>query len=96
MNCTLGQRDQLIGILLGGIFGMPGCLRDVVARDPQDPEGMWVSEVWESQDPHWASLSLPAVPAAIKPARPLIARFGERFETEPGGGHGLVAPSLAA
>jgi hypothetical protein len=31
-----------------------------------------------------------AVRQAIAKARPLIAGFGERFETEPIGGHGLV------
>ncbi|MCB0228760.1 MAG: antibiotic biosynthesis monooxygenase, partial [Anaerolineae bacterium] len=34
--------------------------------------------------------SLPSVQAAIARGRPLIAGFGERFETEPLGGHGLV------
>ena len=96
MKCTPGQRDRLIDILLDGISGMPGCLSYVVAKDPQDAEGIWVSEVWESQEEHKASLSLPAVQAAIKRARPLIAGFDERFETEPVGGHGLVAPNRAA
>jgi hypothetical protein len=32
---------------------------------------------------------LPAVQAAIAKARPLIAGFGERFETTPVGGYGL-------
>jgi hypothetical protein len=38
---------------------------------------------------HKASLSLPAVQGAIARGRPLIAGFGERFETNPIGGHGL-------
>ena len=96
MKSTPGQRDQLISILLQGVSSMPGCLSYVVAKDPQDVDGIWISEVWESQDMHKASLALPSVQAAVKQARPIIAGFGERFETEPVGGHGLSAPRSAA
>lgn len=96
MKCTPGQRDQLISILLEGVSGMPGCLSYIVAKDPQDSDAIWISEAWENQERHKASLSLPSVQAAIKKARPIIAGFGERFETQPIGGHGLVATKDAA
>lgn len=96
MRSTPGQRDQLISILLQGTSSMPGCLSYVVAKDPQDGDAVWISEVWESEELHKASLALPSVQAAIKQARAIIAGFGERFETEPVGGHGLVAPKGAA
>lgn len=96
MKCTPGQRDSLIAILLEGVSGMPGCLSYVVAKDPTDPDSLWITEAWESQDAHKASLLLPSVQAAITKARPIIAGFGERFETEPVGGHGLgIAKRLA-
>ena len=69
---------------------MPGCLSYVVSRDVEDGDALWVSEVWESKQAHEASLSLPSVQEAIAKGRPMIAGFGERFETEPVGGHGLV------
>jgi quinol monooxygenase YgiN len=84
-----GQRDALISILLEGIAGMPGCLSYVVAQDQTDPDAIWVTEVWDSQASHQASLSLPSVQEAIRLGKPLIAGFGERFETTPAGGHGL-------
>lgn len=90
MKCTPGQRDPLIAILLAGVSGMPGCLSYIVAIDPTDPDAIWITEAWESQDKHKASLSLPSVQAAIAQARPIIAGFGERFETQPVGGHGLA------
>ena len=96
MKCTPGQRDPLISILLEGVAGMPGCLSYIVAKDPQDGDAVWVSEAWESREKHQASLALPSVRAAIQKARPMIAGFGERFETQPVGGHGLVAPKAAA
>lgn len=90
MLAVPGKRDALIDVLLAGVSGMPGCLSYVVARDAEDADALWVSEVWESKDAHAASLSLPAVRDAIARGRPLIAGFGERFETEPVGGHGLA------
>jgi quinol monooxygenase YgiN len=68
---------------------MPGCLSYIVAEDVTEADAVWVTEVWESQEQHRASLSLPAVQHAITRGRPLIAGFGERFETAPVGGHGL-------
>jgi quinol monooxygenase YgiN len=85
-----GQRDALISILLDGSANMPGCLSYIVARDPGDPNGLWVTEAWDSSESHDASLSLPAVKQAISRGKSLIARFGERFETAPVGGHGLT------
>ena len=89
MKVVPGQRDALIAILLEGTSGMPGCLSYVVAQDPADPDGIWITEVWDSPESHKASLSLPSVQQAISRGRPLIAGFGERFETRPVGGHGL-------
>lgn len=84
-----GQRDLLISILLEGVSGMPGCLSYVVAQDPADENSIWITEVWDSQESHQASLSIPSVQEAISRGKPLIAGFGERFETIPVGGHGV-------
>jgi quinol monooxygenase YgiN len=86
-----GERDALMAILLEGVAAMPGCLSYVVAKDPTDANAIWITEVWDSEASHQASLSLPSVKAAISRGRPLIAGFGERFVTEPVGGHGLSA-----
>lgn len=86
-----GKRDELIEALLESIGDMPGCLSYVVARDPGDANGIWITEVWDGRESHAASLQLPQVQATIARARPLIAGFGERFETEPVGGVGLKA-----
>ncbi len=91
MNAAPGQRDALIAILLEGTGEMPGCLSYIVATDPADADGIWVTEVWDSQASHQGSLSLPAVQQAIARARPIIAGFGQRTETAPVGGVGLRA-----
>jgi quinol monooxygenase YgiN len=89
-TCIPGKRDELIGILLQDVGTMPGCLSYVVARDPKDPDAIWITEVWDSKESHTASLQLPAVRQAIAKGRPLIASFGEQTITEPVGGHGLA------
>jgi quinol monooxygenase YgiN len=90
MNATPGQRDALIAILLEGTATMPGCLSYIVAKDTTDANAIWITEVWDTEASHKASLGLPAVQAAIARARPMIAGFGERFITTPLGGVGLV------
>lgn len=89
MNAVAGQRDALAAILLEGTRAMPGCLSYVVATDPADPDALWITEVWDNQASHQASLALPAVQAAIAKGRPLIAGFSHRVETVPVGGVGL-------
>lgn len=89
MRATPGKRDELVALLLRGSGAMPGCLSYVVARDPEDADGIWITEVWDSEESHKASLSLAAVQTTIAGARALIAGFSERRETEPVGGVGL-------
>ncbi len=84
-----GKRDELIKILLEGVSGMPGCLSYIIAKDPEDKNAVWITEVWDTKESHAASLKLPSVQAAIKKGKPIISGFGESFVTEPVGGHGL-------
>jgi quinol monooxygenase YgiN len=87
------QRDAFAALLLEAGQGMPGCLSYVIATDPADADALWITEVWDSQASHKASLSLPAVQAAIAKGRPMIAGFSNRVETVPLGGHGLSKPA---
>ena len=84
-----GKRDSLIAVLLEGTGEMPGCLSYVIAEDPTDADSLWITEVWDNQESHKASLSLPSVKDAIARGKPLIAGFRERFETRPVGGQGI-------
>jgi quinol monooxygenase YgiN len=90
MHAVTGQRDALVAILLESTQAMPGCLSYVIATDPADADGLWITEVWDHATSHKASLALPAVQAAIAKARPLIAGFSNRVETAPIGGYGLA------
>ena len=90
LTAVPGARDALIAILLDASAALPGCLSYVVAQDPGDGEGLWITEVWASEASHRASLALPSVRDAIARGRPLIAGFGERIVTAPVGGQGLA------
>ena len=89
MKAVAGQRDALLTILLESSAAMPGCLSYIVAKDLADPDALWITEAWDSKASHDASLKLPQVQAAIAKARPLIAGFDSRAETQPVGGVGL-------
>lgn len=89
LTAAPGQRDALIAILLEGVRDMPGCLSYIIAKDAADEHGIWVTEVWDTEASHKASLSLPAVQDAIARGKPLIAGFSHHTVTVPVGGHGL-------
>ncbi|RDE09088.1 putative quinol monooxygenase [Pelagibacterium lacus] len=90
MIAAEGRREELMTILRDSATQrMPGCLSYVIARCVEHPDGIWVTEVWDTSESHKASLDLIAVQDAIARARPLIAGFDNRFETEPVGGIGL-------
>jgi quinol monooxygenase YgiN len=84
-----GQRDALEAVLLENEGGMPGCLSYIVARDTTEDDALWITEVWDTQASHAASLTLPSVQSAIAKGRPLIAGFSNRVVTTPMGGIGL-------
>jgi len=89
MIAAPGKRDELISTILGGIHDMPGCLSYIVAKDPKDENAIWITEVWDDESSHKASLSLKSVQDAIGRAKPLIAGFRESFTTEPVDGYSL-------
>jgi quinol monooxygenase YgiN len=89
MTAVPGQREALIAIMLAGGEAMPGCLSYVVALDPAEADAIWITEVWDSEESHRASLMLPAVQRAIAAGRPLIADIGDSVATIPVGGLGL-------
>jgi quinol monooxygenase YgiN len=89
-----GKRDELLGHLLhaADLLGeVEGCYLYVISSAADDPDGIWVTEVWRSQAEHQASLTLDAVRSLIASARPLIAGFADRSEFTPQGGKGLPA-----
>jgi len=75
-----GKQDQLLEILTENEQSdpMPGCRLYVVAMDETDPDGIWVTEIWESETAHKGSLQLDAVKDRIARAMPFIDTAGIR------------------
>jgi quinol monooxygenase YgiN len=90
MIAVPGERETLIGLMLNSSGEMPGCLGYIVAKDAKDENAIWVTEVWDSEQSHKASLAIPEVKEAIAKAMPLIAAFEPVAATTPVGGVGLV------
>ena len=69
-----GRRDELLAILeeADQAETLPGCRLYLVAVDETDPDGVWVTEVWDSEEAHSASLQLETVSRQIARARPLL------------------------
>ncbi len=91
LTAAPGKRDELIKILKEGTRNMPGCRSYILAKDVMDQNAIWVTEIWDSEASHDASLTLPAVKASIIQAKPLIAGFEKAAVTNPVGGVGFPA-----
>jgi quinol monooxygenase YgiN len=83
MRAAPGKRSELIAILGEGTTTMPGCIHYIVSEDLGDPDGIWITEIWDSEENHKASLQLPEVKAAIAKARPIIAGFDTSARLKP-------------
>lgn len=81
-----GRRQEVIDVLSVGSRDMPGCFSYVIAKDVADENVLWVTEVWDSQGSHDASLSLRAVQAMIPQLKPLIVSLEKVAITEPAAG----------
>lgn len=87
-----GQGGDLLTILqeAAALVGLaPGSEIWIVNTSPDDPDSVWVYEVWRSQEDHAASLNDERIREVIGRARPLITSMGDRVELEPIAGKGL-------
>jgi quinol monooxygenase YgiN len=92
MRTRPGRRDEVVRILLSGQEGLraAGCELYLVGTSEQDPDLIWVQEVWASKAHHDASLELPETKAAIASAMPALTGEFTSQEIEIAGGLGLV------
>jgi quinol monooxygenase YgiN len=74
-----GKRDELVVLLTRRSDALEriGCLAYEVGVNNDDPDVVFVVELWTSADAHKASLALPEVRESIDAARPLLSgEFG--------------------
>lgn len=90
-----GQREQVVQILLesGTLFDdNPACLLYLVSESADDPNLVWVTDVWTSQEEHAEALKAPELRPFVERATPLLEGMPEQMEIRPVGGKGLRSP----
>ncbi len=71
-----GKGTQLSAILLEAaalVSTAKGCRAYVVSRVADEPDTVWVTEIWDSKEDHDQSLQLPGVRELIGKAMPILA-----------------------
>jgi quinol monooxygenase YgiN len=87
-----GKRDEVLKVLLDA--GKPfqenaACMLYLVYEDLQDPNVIWVEDLWTSKEEHTTALARPEVRSFIAQALPLLEGMPEQREVVPVGGKGL-------
>jgi quinol monooxygenase YgiN len=87
-----GKRDEVLKVLLEA--GKPfqenaACLLYLVYEDVQDPNVVWVEDLWTSKEEHTAALARPEVRPFVAQALSLLESMPEQREIAPVGGKGL-------
>lgn len=70
-----GLADELANILIEAsqlVSTAKGCKLYVVSRDKNDPNAVYVTEIWDSKDDHDNSLKIEGVRELIMKAMPMI------------------------
>ncbi|OZB98671.1 putative quinol monooxygenase [Paenibacillus sp. XY044] len=86
-----GQRDELARMMLessGTLEDMEGCIYYILHEAEDNSDDLWITELWESQDAHSASLKNEKVLELIGRCRHLIAEAGG-IKVRPIGGKGF-------
>lgn len=87
-----GQRAALVAYLLEAarlLRTAPGCRQWIVHEPLEEPDAVWVSEIWTDEAAHDASLSDPVVRGIIARSMPLLAGPPQGVRTLPRGGVGM-------
>ena len=89
-----GQGPELATALLrvaDGMADQPGCLAYVVNAAPDEPETIWVTEIWSDAAASEAALGRDLGEAGLGRVLELLAAPPEYVEVTPLGGPGLPA-----
>lgn len=90
------KRDELLDYLLEAAEEMKNvekCYCYIVGVNDQEPDNVYVYEVWESEEAHEASLTLPVFRELIEKAKPIISDLKSYPELRIYGGKGIVNKS---
>ncbi|GLI04153.1 antibiotic biosynthesis monooxygenase [Paenibacillus tyrfis] len=85
-----GKREELAKMMLEAdtLNAMEGCIYYILHEAEEDPDVLWITELWESQEAHAASLKNEKVRELIGRCRHLIAE-ASGVKVRPIGGKGF-------
>lgn len=86
-----GKRDELVVVLLQAAALLQendDCIQYIVSTS-DEPNIIWVNEIWNSKQAHEASLDPPDIKELIRTAMPLIASMSDHTEQHIVGGKGI-------
>jgi quinol monooxygenase YgiN/mannose-6-phosphate isomerase-like protein (cupin superfamily) len=92
-----GEGDALAAVMLRvaeTLEGVPGCLLYIVNRSPSEPDAVWVTELWRSQEDMDAALELDSARELMPEVMEHVDGPFEQINLEPLGGVGHAAAGL--
>ncbi len=75
LTAKAGHSQQLAAILIEAsklVSAAQGCKTYVIGKEANDPDAVWVTEIWDSKEDHDNSLNVEGVRELIKKAMPII------------------------
>lgn len=84
-----GQRARVVEILIesGKLFDdNPACLLYLVSESVDDPDLIWVTDLWTSEQEHLEALGQPELRPFIDEAMPLLVGMPEQIKIRAVGG----------
>lgn len=91
LTAVPGKRQELAAMMLSSgdtLSGMEGCIYYIIHEAEEEPDVLWITELWESREAHAASLQNEQVRELIGRCRHLIADAGG-IKVKPLGGVGF-------
>jgi quinol monooxygenase YgiN len=92
LTAKSGQRERVVEILLesGKLFdGNPNCFLYLVSESTQEPDVIWVVDLWATQEDHAEALKAPELRPFVERAIPLLEGMPQQIALRPAGGKGL-------
>jgi quinol monooxygenase YgiN len=89
MTTKPGKRQAVIDILIeaGKPFdGNSSCLMYLVSTAKDDPNAIWVQDIWTNKPDHETAMQADEMSGYIKTAMPMLEGMPEQYEVEPAGG----------
>jgi quinol monooxygenase YgiN len=93
ITAVSGKREELLNYLLEAANEMKhleNCQCYIVGTNDDESDNVYVFEVWDNEEAHKASLTMPVFQNLIKKAKPIIARLKSFPDLRIHGGKGII------